>query len=246
MASISGSDKSFQPFISPMLWRQLKKVLQFLNSNHYPHIPSPSSSKKRASVALIVRFRPSIAHPANFDSSKCGVSAGSTTQRVENFFSQPWVQNGEPEILFIKRAARAGDRWTSHIAFPGGGMEPLDADDCATSVRETQEEIGIDLSADHCTLIGNLPEQVVTTWWSKVPYETLFIGDSRIIADRYLKTHGSLPLCTLGNALRPSTNDLTASRSKVGTLGILASSTLSSSENFRAPRRIRSFFPSRY
>lgn len=152
-----------------MLWRQLRGALRFLQSNHYSHIPNPPSCKKRASVALIVRFRPSIAYRAVYDPSSCGTSAGSSLQRLENFFSQPWIQHGEPEILFIKRASRAGDRWTSHVAFPGGGRDPNDADDCATSIRETQEEVGVDLDADHCMLIGNLPEQVVTTWWSKTP-----------------------------------------------------------------------------
>ena len=150
MAPVIGTDDNSQPPVDLMLWRHLKSVLQFLQSNHYPQISNPSPSKKRASVALILRFRPSNAHPAVFNPSKCGVSAGSRRQRVDNYFSQPWVQEGEPEILFIKRAARVGDRWASHVAFPGGGRELSDKDDCATSVRETQEEIGIDLNADHC------------------------------------------------------------------------------------------------
>ena len=169
MASTLDLEDSIQPFLDPMLWRQLKGVLCYLQHKHYPHVPNPPSCTKRASVALIVRFRPSIVHQANFDASQCGVSAGPATHRLERFFAQPWVQAGEPEILFIKRASRAGDRWTGHVAFPGGGREPADADDAAASIRETQEETGIDLSADHCILVGNLPEQVVTTWWSKVP-----------------------------------------------------------------------------
>ena len=154
MAPVPESDDTSQPFMDPMLWSQLRSVLQFLQSNQYPRISNPSPSKKRASVALIVRFRPSNVHLAVFNPSKCGVSAGSRTQRVDNYFSQQWVQEGEPEILFIKRAARPGDRWTSHVAFPGGGSEPGDPDDCATSVRETQEEIGIDLNAEHCMYIA--------------------------------------------------------------------------------------------
>ncbi|KAL8831013.1 MAG: hypothetical protein Q9191_001109 [Dirinaria sp. TL-2023a] len=152
-----------------MLWRQLRDCLRFLQTNKYPHIPNPPSCKKRASVALIIRFRPPLAVPAVFDSKSCGPSLPSATERLENFFAQQWVQQGEPEILFIKRASRAGDRWTSHVAFPGGGREPGDEDDCAASVRETREEIGLDLITDHCITIGNLPEQLVTTWWSKQP-----------------------------------------------------------------------------
>ena len=169
MASTLDPVQDIEPFTDPLLWRQVKTILHFLQSHQYPNVSNPDSCRKRASVALIVRFRPSCGHCASYDQAKCGKSVGSIEQRLENFFSQPWVQHGEPEILFIKRASRDGDRWTSHVAFPGGGREPDDADDCATSVRETREEVGVDLNEDHCVPVGNLPQQVVTTWWSKVP-----------------------------------------------------------------------------
>lgn len=58
------------------------------------------------------------------------------------------------EILLIRRAERPGDPWSGHMAFPGGHVEPgermLDA-----ALRETREEIGLDLEA-HGRLIGRL------------------------------------------------------------------------------------------
>jgi 8-oxo-dGTP pyrophosphatase MutT (NUDIX family) len=59
------------------------------------------------------------------------------------------------EVLLIRRAAREGDPWSGHMAFPGGQREPEDQDLLETAVRETWEEIGLDLRA-HASLLGGL------------------------------------------------------------------------------------------
>ena len=51
------------------------------------------------------------------------------------------------EALFIHRAVRVGDTWSGQIAFPGGRREPTDPDLLTTAIRETLEEIGVDLSS---------------------------------------------------------------------------------------------------
>ena len=53
--------------------------------------------------------------------------------------------DGAPEVLLMRRAEREGDRWSGQISLPGGHNEDGDADLCATAVRETREEVGLDL-----------------------------------------------------------------------------------------------------
>ena len=60
------------------------------------------------------------------------------------------------QILFIERAAHPKDPWSGHIAFPGGTIEPEDANLQQTAERETQEELGIDLS--HTQYVGQLDD----------------------------------------------------------------------------------------
>ena len=50
-----------------------------------------------------------------------------------------------PSVLLIKRAERAGDPWSGQIAFPGGKMQSGDGTARDTAVRETLEEVGVDL-----------------------------------------------------------------------------------------------------
>ena len=64
---------------------------------------------------------------------------------------------GELDLLLIKRAVRAGDPWSGHMALPGGRSEPGDPDARATAMRETWEEVGIDLARGGSPL-GSLDE----------------------------------------------------------------------------------------
>ncbi len=52
---------------------------------------------------------------------------------------------GPDRLLLIARAERQGDPWSGHLACPGGRREPADDGLLATAIRETAEEVGLDL-----------------------------------------------------------------------------------------------------
>ena len=59
-------------------------------------------------------------------------------------------------ILFIKRSTSENDYWSGQIGFPGGRTESCDSTLRHTAERETQEEIGLDLSTAQC--LGRLSD----------------------------------------------------------------------------------------
>jgi 8-oxo-dGTP pyrophosphatase MutT (NUDIX family) len=61
-----------------------------------------------------------------------------------------------PRVLLMKRVERVGDPWSGHISLPGGGYQADDGEDLlATAIRETREELGIELEG--ARMLGNLP-----------------------------------------------------------------------------------------
>ncbi|KAG0242538.1 hypothetical protein BGW41_003896 [Actinomortierella wolfii] len=89
-------------------------------------------------------------------------------ESLEEFFSQHWVQTGTPEILFIERATRKTDRWSGHVALPGGKQE-LHEDDQETAARETLEEIGLDLADPRFfRCVGQLDDRELWTSFGRV------------------------------------------------------------------------------
>ena len=66
-------------------------------------------------------------------------------------------ENGAPELLFIKRAEYPGDPWSGQVAFPGGREEAGDTTLANTAMRETREELGLDLEQDG-RIIGTLDD----------------------------------------------------------------------------------------
>ncbi|KAI7227134.1 hypothetical protein KC330_g8532 [Hortaea werneckii] len=149
--------------MAPTLITQTHTLLKHLSASPYPNLESPEATKRRASVAFIIRIKSSYSQ---------WPTSSEKIHDLDAFYAQDWVQHGDPEVLFIKRASRKGDRWTSHVALPGGKRDPEDADDQAAAIREAWEEVGLDVQA-HAISCGNLPQRLVTTHWGKKPLMVL-------------------------------------------------------------------------
>jgi hypothetical protein len=98
-------------------------------------------AERRASVALILRVVP----PADCPAPVCHqmqqqIRVGNDlraaglryTQEFEararnlrEWAEQEWARRGSLEILLIKRAGNPRDRWSGHMAFPGGKQDPV-------------------------------------------------------------------------------------------------------------------------
>ena len=72
-------------------------------------------------------------------------------------------QAASPTVLLTRRAAHMKTH-SGQIAFPGGKVDPEDANMQATALREAEEEVG--LAARHVQVIGELPVYITgTSFW---------------------------------------------------------------------------------
>ncbi len=60
------------------------------------------------------------------------------------------------EFLMIQRASHDGDPWSGQMAFPGGKIDSGDKSAKDAAIRETREEVGLQLTA--CDYIGRLDD----------------------------------------------------------------------------------------
>ncbi len=76
--------------------------------------------------------------------------------------------DSDVEVLLIRRAEHPRDPWSGHMAFPGGRVDSADATPLAAALRETREEVGLDLERD-ARLLGRLSDAVTFRRAADVP-----------------------------------------------------------------------------
>ncbi|CCG83967.1 protein of unknown function [Taphrina deformans PYCC 5710] len=131
----------------------LLRVLEIARGREAVSVPSPPDCSKRASVAIIIAFFPV---DATFSSPVTVLTDLSAFRR--HVGQDPGLV---PHVLFIRRATRESDRWSSHIALPGGKREPGETD-LEAAVRESGEEVSLDLRTASIGT-GSLSGRVVTS-----------------------------------------------------------------------------------
>jgi len=66
----------------------------------------------------------------------------------------------ELSMCLILRAVRESDRWSGHVALPGGRVDPRDPNPREAAIRETREEVGMRL--DRSSYLGSLGAQPIS------------------------------------------------------------------------------------
>ncbi|KAF9291423.1 hypothetical protein BGZ68_004071 [Mortierella alpina] len=165
--------------------REISALTTIIDSLGPPRkIKSRGPKYRRASVAIIIRVRPNPHRYPQYNTSKepqqstqqqqqqqqlRPIQAIENPESLDEFFDQEWVRTGIPEVLFIERATRKTDRWSGHVALPGGKREEADEDDQETAARETLEEIGLDLSdLNQFRCLGALDDRELWTSFGRV------------------------------------------------------------------------------
>lgn len=93
----------------------------------------------------------------------------------------PLVDRGdEPTVLFTLRADDLKHH-AGQISFPGGRLEPGDADAVSAALRETEEEIG--LKREFVEILGRLPDHAVITGFRVTPVVGLVRPGFELVLD---------------------------------------------------------------
>jgi 8-oxo-dGTP pyrophosphatase MutT (NUDIX family) len=89
-----------------------------------------------------------------------------------------YTHRDELHVVFTKRTDHV-QHHRGEISFPGGAMDPVDADLIATALREANEEIGIDSS--HIEVVGQLDDIVTISRF----HVSVYVGELDALQSPY-------------------------------------------------------------
>ncbi|KAH7924016.1 hypothetical protein BV22DRAFT_1067642 [Leucogyrophana mollusca] len=159
--------------------RMLSRALHRIRTTPPRIIASPATQPRRAAVALIIRIVPSPTFGP--------IPSEAPLPTLSQFFELDWVKDpaAHAEVLFLRRDGTGSSdgvpgstlknssanetnpkgkgKSEANVAFPGGRMEEGDEGGLYTAMRQTWEEIGLDLAERDFTCIGQLDDREITT-----------------------------------------------------------------------------------
>ncbi|KAH7914486.1 hypothetical protein BJ138DRAFT_385525 [Hygrophoropsis aurantiaca] len=207
--------------------RMLSRALHRIRTTPPRIIASPATQPRRAAVALVIRVVPS--------PTSGPFPSDAPIPTLSEFFELDWAKDptARAEILFLRREGSGSSdgvpgsnvlknpgasdanpkgkgKPEANVAFPGGRMEEGDEGGLYTAMRQTWEEIGLDLAERDFTCIGQLDDREITTSLGKrllmilSPFVFLQLTPHQIHTDPALGTsiHWT-PLATLVGAVFP-------------------------------------------
>jgi 8-oxo-dGTP pyrophosphatase MutT (NUDIX family) len=111
-------------------------------------------------------------------------------------------------FLLIRRADRTQDPWSGQVAFPGGRVEPYDRSLAETAMRETMEEVAVDLAA-RAEFLGYMgPFEPENRRVRVVPVVFAILGAVRVLSSPEVSSHRWIPIKDLLSGLKRADHEV--------------------------------------
>jgi len=135
--------------------------------------------RSRLAGGMADSSEPRIGHYANLTRTRVAQLLPAVTTRAAVLI--PVIDRGDDLTVLLTLRADDLKHHAGQISFPGGRVEPEDADAVAAALRETEEEIG--LRRQYVEVLGLLPDHVVITGYRVTPVVGLVRPGFELVLD---------------------------------------------------------------